>query len=555
MNLVPLAADEVCVLADGLKKAKRMSVIRLKCESRGGLEGAGVAAVAKSAAALGRAVTARKQVVASALSNERVARKLGQAVAAQLKQTRTLMELEVGSNLGAAASEAMAKGVAANESLVRLSFADSNMGDASFAKLIDGLRLNNKIRELDLSWCGLTDASGTAIGSILRAHASRRATMTWESNLRCYPGSAAARDLANRGDGSGDGGTGGLTSLNLSYNNLSTETIKSIAAGLRQDTKLASLRLKGNKISEEAAGMLGQAMKEHPKLASIELEMSTVSNVDLGTLRVVPGSEVSFDHPEMQGETIVKKDVFMDMDVRPDTPRGARLAEAKAAAAAIAAGVTTKKKRRPASAAPPAIGTLTASGMAGWYEGKRGWSPASAAPPPKWKAMGEHATAARVPTSIGDNLEFAAGVGASALGRKERASAAFARPMSAPAGGKKKRTVVKKKASLPPPPLGSTLGAMQKSPGDARRDAVLATRTNAMAPKDEKALVHQLTRALNTLEDRISTMNADELREQVSAAARAAATASKLSTMQGRANKKLTAKVTEDLAALEKIIS
>jgi hypothetical protein len=114
---------------------------------------------------------------------------------------------------------------------------------------------------------------------------------------------------------------------------------------------------------------------------------------------------------------------------------------------------------------------------------------------------------------------------------------------------------VKKKASLPPPPWGSTLGAMQKSPGDARRDAVLATRTNAMAPKDEKALVHQLTRALNTLEDRISTMNADELREQVSAAARAAATASKLSTMQGRANKKLTAKVTEDLAALEKIIS
>ena len=57
------------------------------------------------------------------------------------------------------------------------------------------------------------------------------------------------------------------------------------------------LRMKGNKINEEAAAKLGQAMKEHPRLASIELQATQVDGVDLGVLRVVPGSEVSMENP------------------------------------------------------------------------------------------------------------------------------------------------------------------------------------------------------------------------------------------------------------------
>jgi hypothetical protein len=50
-------------------------------------------------------------------------------------------------------------------------------------------------------------------------------------------------------------------------------------------------------------------------------------------------------------------------------------------------------------------------------------------------------------------------------------------------------------------------------------------------------------------------MDAGELREQVSAAARAAATASKLTGMGGRSTTGLAAKVTADMQALERICS
>ena len=36
VNLQPLTADEMAVLGDGLKRAESMTVIRLKCEARGG---------------------------------------------------------------------------------------------------------------------------------------------------------------------------------------------------------------------------------------------------------------------------------------------------------------------------------------------------------------------------------------------------------------------------------------------------------------------------------------------------------------------------------------
>ena len=55
------------------------------------------------------------------------------------------------------------------------------------------------------------------------------------------------------------------------------------------------------------------------------------------------------------------------------------------------------------------------------------------------------------------------------------------------------------------------------------------------------------------LEERVSTMSADELREQVSAAAAAAATASKLTGMGGRSSAALAVKVNQDLEALERI--
>ena len=73
---------------------------------------------------------------------------------------------------------------------------------------------------------------------------------------------------------------------------------------------------------------------------------------------------------------------------------------------------------------------------------------------------------------------------------------------------------------------------------------------------DERALVGRLTRALHSLEGKVSSgMSADELREQVAAAARAAQTAAKVAASpSGRSSKQMLAKVKADLKALEEIV-
>ena len=210
VNLQPLTADEMAVLGDGLKRAESMTVIRLKCEARGG--GLPIAAPERlKTPAACRAADADK-------TRERLAR----CLAAQVRRSTTLVELELGADLGPAAMEILGKAIAGNVSLRRLSFADSNLGDTSFASLTHaGASATTASRYT--RGCALTDASGTAVGSILRAHASRRATVSWENTLRCYPGSAAEKDHAARRPAAG-----GLTKLDLSYNRLAVVAVRAI---------------------------------------------------------------------------------------------------------------------------------------------------------------------------------------------------------------------------------------------------------------------------------------------------------------------------------------
>jgi hypothetical protein len=502
VNLVPLSADETTVLGDGLRKAKKMSVIRLKCEARAG---------GPPARPSTRTLNPKTAPKPAALGDERVCKKLGLAIAAQVKTSKTLLELEIGADLGPAGMEPIGKAIAANQSLLRLSFADSAMGDSSFACVVDGLRANVNVKELDLSGCHLTDASGEAIGSIMRAHASRRAVSDWESNLRCYPGSAASKDLARAQTEGTVGPVGGLLTLNLSYNSLSTTSAKAMCAALKSDTRLRTISLKSNKIDEDGAARFGSAMREHPRLAAIELQGTRAADCDLGILRVVVGSEVTMDHPEELDKQIVKKDVFMDMDCPPSTPRSKARRDAEVAAAKAA-----KRASRPQSAKVSA----TAVGSAGWYEGRRGWSPASGVGAAKWEQIGDHAATAKLDI----------------LASPTREGPAAARPASArPIGGRQTKM----------------------SPWAKRPASTLRDRSNLKDAdgSDEKALVGQLTRALNSLEGRVGNMSADELREQVAAAARAAQTAAKVAASpSGKSSKQMLAKVRADLRALEEIV-
>ena len=315
----------MAVLGDGLKRAESMTVIRLKCARGGGLP---IAAPER--------LKTRKMTPASgrdALRADKTRERLARCLAAQVRRSTTLVELELGADLGPAAMEILGKAIAGNVSLRRLSFADSNLGDTSFASLTHGLRENDAVREINLSGCALTDASGTAVGSILRAHASRRATVSWENTLRCYPGSAAEKDHAARRPAAG-----GLTKLDLSYNRLAVVAVRAICESLRQDDRLETLVMKNNHMNEDCAAKLGRAMREHPTLASIELQASEAEGANLGILRVVPGSddaeEKSATGEDEDGAKAVERRVFMDMDCPPRrrgraprrTPNARRLA-------------------------------------------------------------------------------------------------------------------------------------------------------------------------------------------------------------------------------------
>lgn len=525
VNLVPLSAEETQVLGDGLRKAKKMSVIRLKCEARAG---------GPPARPSTRTLNPKTAPKPAALGDERVCKKLGLAVAAQVKSSKTLLELEIGADLGPAGMEPIGKAIAANTSLLRLSFADSAMGDSSFAHVVDGLRANVNVKELDLSGCALTDASGEAIGSIMRAHASRRAVSDWEANLRCYPGSASSKDLARAQAEGAVGPVGGLLTLNLSYNSLTTLSAKAMCAALKSDTRLQTISLKSNRIDEDGAARFGAAMREHPRLAAIELQGgSNAENVDLGILRVVHGSEVTMDHPEELDKQIVKKDVFMDMDCPPTTPRAKAKRDAE-----VAAKKAAQRAARPKSARVSA----TAAGSAGWYEGRRGWSPASGVGAAKWERIGDHASSAKLVLTPGEASARAA------LALSPTSHRSPGRPVTARATRQTKVSPWAKR-----PPSAATLRDRSNLLlGDEGADVEV----DDAGEGDERALVGRLTRALHSLEGKVSSgMSADELREQVAAAARAAQTAAKVAASpSGRSSKQMLAKVKADLKALEEIV-
>ena len=170
VNLVPLSGDEMRALSEGLRRARGMTCIRLVREARGGglpvrttkaLESRQLASsVAARARAAGGPTAGRSQ--------EDVLPLLGQRLADHVARSKTLLELEVGVDLGAGAMGRLGAAIARSQSLRRVSFRDSEMGDASFSALVDGVRRNDKLRDVDLSGCALTDASDAAVASASR---------------------------------------------------------------------------------------------------------------------------------------------------------------------------------------------------------------------------------------------------------------------------------------------------------------------------------------------------------------------------------------------------
>ena len=431
VNLVPLSGDEMRALSEGLRRARGMTCIRLVREARGGglpvrtTKALQSRQLASSVAARARAASGGSAPTAG-LSQEDVLPLLGQRVAEHVARSKTLLELEVGVDLGVGAMAKLGNAIARSQSLRVVSFKDSEMGDASFSALVDGVRRNANVRDVDLSGCRLTDASDAAVASVVRARAGRRAVEAWERNLRRYddesPGEDRKHEASSERPFGGDDVYGedddhlsgtdqnrlGLARLELSYNELGAAAVEAMCVALRQDVELRRLGMRACLVSDADAARLGKTMREHPALELVALGQSRVKGADLGALRAEHTRfRFSSSSPSAakgkganaretkDGEALKKRrDVYMDMEWTPGTPRAhAEALERDAARRAESEAARRADKTASFSKARPATARSEKARLE--METRRGWSPASGATASKWHAMGTHTSAAR----------------------------------------------------------------------------------------------------------------------------------------------------------------
>jgi len=594
VNLVPLSGDEMRALSEGLRRARGMTCIRLVREARGGglpvrtTKALQSRQLASSVAARARAASGGSAPTAGR-SQEDVLPLLGQRVAEHVARSKTLLELEVGVDLGVGAMAKLGNAIARSQSLRVVSFKDSEMGDASFSALVDGVRRNANVRDVDLSGCCLTDASDAAVASVVRARAGRRAVEAWERNLRRYddksPGEDRKHEASSKRPFGGDDVYGeddddlsgtdqnrlGLARLELSYNELGAAAVEAMCVALRQDVELRQLGMRACLVSDADAARLGKTMREHPALELVALGQSRVAGADLGALRAEQTFSSSFSSSSpsdakgkgakaretKDGEDLKKRrDVYMDMEWTPGTPRAD--AEAlKRDAARRAEREAARRAEKNASFSKTRPATARSEKARLEMETRRGWSPASGATASKWHDMGTHTSAAR-PHSALPKSPFAPRTNVDA--ETEGGGARRKRESDGGGGGAPSLRASASAAAgfgaWTRPTLGRSKASVVLSDRKPfSRPSSVLTSTPAGA-SSEKMLVHSLTKALQSLARSDAAADPEALRRRVAAAARAAQTASELAEFErgedygGTKSARMMARVRADMRAL-----
>lgn len=583
VNLVPLSGDEMRALSEGLRRARGMTCIRLVREARGGglpvrtTKALQSRQLASSVAARARAASAGSAPTAGR-SQEDVLPLLGQRVAEHVARSKTLLELEVGVDLGVGAMATLGNAIARSQSLRVVSFKDSEMGDASFSKLVDGVRRNANLRDVDLSGCCLTDASDAAVASVVRARAGRRAVEAWERNLRRYDDEDRTNEVSSSpfgGDERDDDDEGtdqnrlGLARLELSYNRLGAAAVEAMCVALRQDVELRHLGMRACLVSDADAARLGKTMREHPALELVALGQSRVAGADLGALRAEQtprsSSSPSADakgkgakaRETKDGEDLKKRrDVYMDMEWTPGTPR-ANAEALKRDAARRAEREAARRADKNASFSKTRPATARSEKARLEMETRRGWSPASGATASKWHDMGTHTSAAR-PHSALPKSPFAPRTNVDA--ETEGGGARRKRESDGGGGGAPSLRASASAAAgfgaWTRPTLGRSKASVVLSDRKPfSRPSSVLTSTPAGA-SSEKMLVHSLTKALQSLARSDAAADPEALRRRVAAAARAAQTASELAEFErgedygGTKSARMMARVRADMRAL-----
>jgi uncharacterized protein YjbI with pentapeptide repeats len=508
---------------------------------------------------------------------------LGQRVAEHVARSKTLLELEVGVDLGVGAMATLGNAIARSQSLRVVSFKDSEMGDASFSALVDGVRRNANLRDVDLSGCCLTDASDAAVASVVRARAGRRAVEAWERNLRRYDDEDRTNEVSSSpfgGDERDDDLSGtdqkklGLARLELSYNELGAAAVEAMCVALRQDVELRQLGMRACLVSDADAARLGKTMREHPALELVALGQSRLEGADLGALRAEQTPNCSYERfssspsadakgkgakarETKDGEDLKKRrDVYMDMEWTPGTPR-ANAEALKRDAARRAEREAARRADKNASFSKTRPATARSEKARLEMETRRGWSPASGATASKWHDMGTHTSAAR-PHSALPKSPFAPRTNVDA--ETEGGGARRKRESDGGGGGAPSLRASASAAAgfgaWTRPTLGRSKASVVLSDRKPfSRPSSVLTSTPAGA-SSEKMLVHSLTKALQSLARSDAAADPEALRRRVAAAARAAQTASELAEFErgedygGTKSARMMARVRADMRAL-----
>ena len=292
VNLAPLNVDEVAQMAETLEGVTggNLACLRLLCVFRGlkertvpkpGLQRWS----ADEDTRVDQFGTLRHRrglkEVTDIVTHERVRKRLPRMLELLVRRSKNLAELQIGFCPSWDVGRRLAKSLAVNESLTTLSFAGSHMGDQTALQIISALKGHTKLEQLELACCSLTDASGVAIAGLIKAHASRRSVVTWQADLRRYPGKRSALPPSPTVHEASEEEErlrkvalhtcGGLVTLNLADNQFTGKSVAGICNALLHDVRLVTLNLRRNRLDRTSLADLVNLLKEHPRLSRVDV--------------------------------------------------------------------------------------------------------------------------------------------------------------------------------------------------------------------------------------------------------------------------------------------
>ena len=161
----------------------------------------------------------------------------------------------------------LSTGLKENNSIQNLIVNTCTFNNNIFDKFCESLLNHMALEYFDISNNNLSDKSGSSIGRIITRHNQRRDQVIWMYGLRNEK--PLNTDFAK-----------GLTSINISNNNLSNSACSDLVYALSNDNYIRKLVLKNNSINEEGCKNFSRLLRTNNSLLNIDLRNNPGFNVE-----------------------------------------------------------------------------------------------------------------------------------------------------------------------------------------------------------------------------------------------------------------------------------